>query len=231
MTRFSESLTVQFLADSSQLSQELDDVISRMNSFHQQLERLGQSQRGLTSLSRQLRTLRSPLGQISTMLRRLVSQVRQLSGMSVSLNVNPALRALAQLSAAISRVAAQLAALGGSGPAIPGGVPVGVPAGGGISGGSSPGGMVRGSIGESQIPALLSAGGSQRTAADQLGGSFLEGLNRARADSSVTQSPSALEQTVNQFGEITIQVAQSVDLEEIVNDLQFAGHQLRNRRG
>ncbi len=231
MTRFSESLTVQFLADSSQLSQELDDVISRMNSFHRQLERLGQSQRGLTSLSRQLQTLRSPLGQISSMLRRVVSQVRQLSGMSVSLNVNPALRALMQLSAAISGVAAQLAALGGGGSGIPGGVPVSVPGGGGIPGGGSQGGFIRGPIGGNQIPASSSAGGSQRSAADQLGGSFLEGLNRARADSSITQTSPALEQTVNQFGEITIQVAQSIDLDEIVNDLQFAGHQLRNRRG
>jgi len=252
MAGFSESLTVQILADSSQLSQELDDVISRMNSFNQQLERMGQSQRGLTSLARRLQALRSPLGQVSSMLRRVISQVRQLSGMSVSLNVSPALQALAQLSAAISRVAAQLAALGGGGRGIPGGVPAGGGnpgggigsgsqgggrvSGGGFSGGIrgfSKGGLVRGPAGVDQVPALLSAGEFvlQRSAVDQLGGSFLEGLNRSRAASSTTQSPAAVEQTVNQFGEITIQVSQSMDLDEIVNDLQFAGHQLRNRRG
>ncbi len=254
MAGFSESLTVRILADSSQLSQELDDVISRMNSFNQQLERMGRSQRGLTSLARRLRALRSPLGQVSSMLRRVVSQVRQLSGMSVSLNVTPALRALAQLSAAISRVAAQLAALGGGG-RVPGGVPAGGGnpgggfgggggsqgggrvSGGGFSGGIrgfSKGGLVSGPAGVDQVPALLSAGEFvlQRSAVDQLGGSFLEGLNRSRASSQAMSDLQApVEQTVNQFGEITIQVSQSVDLDEIVNDLQFAGHQLRNRRG
>ncbi len=256
MAGFSESLTVRILADSSQLSQELDAVISRMNSFNQQLEQIGRSQRGLTSLARRLRALRSPLGQVSSMLRRVILQVRQLSGMSVSLNVSPALQALAQLSAAIARVAAQLAALGGGGGGrgIPGGVPSGggIPGGGFSGGGSrtggavspggfsggvrgfSQGGLVRGPGGVDQVPAMLSAGEfvMQRSAVDQLGGSFLEGLNRSRASSQASsdlQSP--VEQTVNQFGEITIQVSQSLDLDEIVNDLQFAGHQLRNRRG
>lgn len=255
MAGFSESLTVQILADSSQFSQELDNLISRMNSFQQQLERIGQSQRGLSSLARRLQALRSPLGQVSSMLRRVTLQLRQLSGMSVSINVSPAMRALAQLSAAISQVAAQLAALGsGGGPGIPGGIPAGggnpggrfvggggSQGGGRVSGGVFPGsiprfsegGLVRGSAGEDQVPALLSAGEFvlQRSAVDQLGGSFLESLNRSRAASSARQSPAAMEQTVNQFGEITIQLSQSLDLDEIVSDLQFAGHQLRNRRG
>ncbi len=262
MTGYSESLTVQILADSSQFSQELESVISSMNSFNQQLERIGRSQRGLASLARGIRSLNSPLNQVSGMLKRLIGQVRQLSGMSVSINVRPAMQSLAQLSAAISRVAAQLAALragagGGSGGGrIPRGFPVGggfsggprvgggFPTGGGgrVSGGGSSGGirrfasggLVRGPGGIDRVPAMLSAGEFvlQRSAVEQLGGSFLESLNRPGATSRGMPGPeSSIEQTVNQFGEITIQVSQPVDLDEIVSDLQFAGHRLRTRRG
>ncbi|MBL4884420.1 MAG: hypothetical protein JKY95_07785 [Planctomycetaceae bacterium] len=262
MAGYSESLTVQILADSSQFSQELDGVISRMDSFNRQLEQVGRSQQGLTSLARRLRNLNSPLAQVSGKLKQVVGQVRQLSGMSVSLNVGPALQALAQLSAAISRVAAQLASLGGGGGGgggggLPGGLPGGIPGGGTpgggrtsgggggggrVSGGGSSGrmqgyangGLVSGPAGIDRVPAMLSAGEFvlQRSAVEQLGGSFLESLNRPRAMSSKAPGPdSSFEQTVNQFGEITIQVSQPVDLDEIVSDLQFAGHRLRNRRG
>lgn len=256
MTGYSESLTVQILADSSQFSQELDSVISRMNSFNRQLEQVGKRQQGFSALARRIRSLNSPLVQVSGMLKRVLGQVRQLNGMAVSLNVGPALQSLAQLSAAISRVAAQLAALGGGtgGRGIPGRLPVGGgggggPTPGGFSGGGgrvsgngfsggirrfAGGGLVSGPAGVDRVPAMLSAGEFvlQRSAVEQLGGSFLESLNRPGSMSrEMPGSESSFEQTVNQFGEITIQVSQPVDLDEIVSDLQFAGHRLRNRRG
>jgi len=251
---FSESLSIQILADSAQFQGELDAVLGRLESLNEQLNRLGQSGAAVSRLGSQFRSLMSPLSQVSSRLGQVASQVRQLSGMSVSLDVSPAMQALGQLSAMIARVAAQLGALSGMGGGGGGVPPVGggtTPGGGGVQGngggggssrvsnggrGYSSGGMVTGRSGIDRVPAWLTAGEFvlQQSAVAEIGIGRLDDLNQgrtAKAELSSRRSGSEVEQTVNQFGEISIHVSQPVDLNELVRDLEFAGHRLRNRRG
>ncbi|MCG6154901.1 hypothetical protein [Rubinisphaera margarita] len=252
---FSESLSIQILADSSQFQGELDEVLGRLESLNEQLNRLGQSGAAVSRLGSQFRSLMSPLAQVSSRLGQVASQVRQLSGMSVSIDVSPAMQALGQLSAMIARVAAQLASLSGGGGGGVGVPPVGGgtnPGGGGVQGnggggggssrvsnggrGYSSGGMVTGRSGIDRVPAWLTAGEFvlQQSAVAEIGIGRLDDLNQgrtAKAELPARKSGGEGEQTVNQFGEISIHVSQPVDLNELVRDLEFAGHRLRNRRG
>lgn len=254
MSNLTESLTVRILADGSEFNRELDQALERLRRFNQQMQELGRAQSGLAGLAGGLQRLSQPLSQVSSLLTRVTQQVRQLSETPVQLNVAPALQALSQLSAAIQRVAGQLSGLSGGGAAGGGGArlagglmagllggpgPSGMPGGGSVGGETPPrrlhqGGLVTGPGGLDRVPALLSAGEFvlSRSAVEELGSARLELLNqgvkglRGRELTEQAGSPE-----IHQYGEISIHVTQPVALGEMLRDLQFEGHRLRNRRG
>ncbi|TWT63209.1 hypothetical protein [Rubinisphaera italica] len=252
MAGFSESLSIQIMGDSSGFQSELDEVIERLESLNQLLDRLGSSGSAFSRLGADARRMLSPLSQVSSRLQQVVNQVRQLSGMSVSINVSPALAALNQLSAAIARVAAQLASLSGSGGGgrVGGGIPnVPNPGGGNPSGGYSGGGggrtsgsrqfagggLVTGRSGIDRIPAMLTAGEFvvQKAVVSQLGLAPLEDVNRGverNSNRNPSEQPSG-SQTIHQYGEISVHVNEMADVSGLLSDLQLEGHRLRNRRG
>ncbi len=256
MGEFSESLTVRILADAGELHEELDRALERLSQFSQQMGNLGQGGVGLSRLGASLQRLQQPLTQVSNLLTRVTQQVRQLDNMPIRLNVNPALQALSQLSAAIQRVASQLNGLnlggGGGLPLLPmaggtGGPPLGggVPnAGGGGGGGPrqlARGGLVQGPAGLDRVPAWLTSGEFvlSRPAVERYGESLLDSMNRRAWKPPGQAGPSgggggettAVGAEIHQYGEIAIHVAQPVPLGELLRDLQFEGHRLRNRRG
>ena len=252
MAGFSESLSIQILGDSSGFQSELDGVIERLESLNHLLDRLGSSGNAFSRLGADARRMLSPLAQVSSRLQQVSNQVRQLSGMSVSLNVSPAMVALNQLSAAIARVAAQLASLSGSGGGgrVGGGIPNVPNIGGGTPGGGSPsggggrvsrprqfasGGLVTGRSGIDRIPAMLTAGEFvvQKAIVSQLGLAPLEDVNRGveRSSNRASSSQPSSSQTIHQYGEISVHVNEMADVSGLLNDLQLEGHRLRNRRG
>jgi hypothetical protein len=165
---------------------------------------------------------------------RAIDQVQgkldQLSRTSVSLNVSPALNALAMLSQAIGQVASQLASL------FVAAAPIG--GGGGEPTGMrfASGGLVTGPGGIDRVPALLTAGEYvlQASAVERLGIGFLEAINqsgwkpgRAARGESVSGSGTV----TNHFGGITIQVEQVGRLDEVLDAVMSEESRLRARRG
>ncbi len=236
---FTESLTVRILGDSSQLKSELQSVLQDLEGLRGQLGQatdVGQQvSEGFDRVSGAMR----PLEQVSQLLSRITAQAQVLSQTPISLNVQPALAALAQLSAAIQMIAAQLMALA----AMPIGLGGGIgPGGGGGRGGPirqfAEGGLVAGPPGRDVVPALLTAGEFvlSRTATEAIGLQFLQRVNAAPDHhpahrSLAREGVPSVRQTTNHFGGITIQVAEAGNVNAIVRDLRLQGVQLRNRRG
>ncbi len=229
---FTESLTVRILGDSSGLRRELESVVGEIRSLRGELDQVTnigeQIGEGFGRADGAVR----PLEQISQALSRITTQVQSLSQTPLTLDVQPALASLQQLSLTIATIAAQLQALA----AIPVGIG-GAPAGGGPIRQFARGGLVTGPLGNDAIPALLTAGEFvlNRQAAQTLGTSFLEALNAQpgarRTVPSVREAGTRVQQTSNHFGGITINVAQSSGVNEIIRDLRLQGVMLRNRRG
>lgn len=239
MVGMTESLTVQILADGSQFQQELNESLDRLRQFQQQMQDLGRSGNGLSNLGNSLRRMLQPLSQVSSLLTRVTGQIQQLNGMSISINVEPALQALARLSAAAQQTAAQIQAIQGMG-AGTGTIAPFLGAMGNTA--TSPrqfsrGGLVTGAAGVDRVPAMLTAGEFvlQKRAVESLGRPFLEQMNQGRKPAAV--SPEQAQQTnypgqaIHQYGEINIHVNQPLSLNDLVRDLQFEGHRLKNRRG
>jgi uncharacterized phage infection (PIP) family protein YhgE len=234
---FTESLTVRILGDSSDLQRELGAVLSQLDAFQSRLATAGDGTQELSSALRDVGDAGAPLGRLSSQLTAVQRQTRQLSGQTISLNVQPALAALAQLSASIQAVAAQLAALS----ALKG-VPADADAGGGrpmrMAGAFAEGGLVAGPAGGDVIPAWLTAGEFvlNRNTTERLGTTFLTALNRgAVASSSQSRTQTAVSETVsttnNHFGGITVQVTEPGGVNEVIRDLRLQGAALRVRRG
>lgn len=232
---FAESLTVRILGDSSGLRGELAQVVADIRGLRGELDSITnvgeQIGRGFSRVTTAVR----PLEQVSQFLGRIATQAQALGRVTISLNVQPALEALAQLSRMIQLVAAQLAALsamiaggGGDGGGAPGGGPIRR---------FASGGLVTGPGGADVVPALLTAGEFvlSRSAAQWLGTSFLEALNSMStvmpATPAVRGPAGSVHNTTNHFGGITIQVAEAGGVNEIVRDLRLQGVRLRNRRG
>lgn len=231
---FAESLTVRILGDSSQLKAELRDVVRDLGGLQSLLDRASgvgdRIREGLDGVGGAVR----PLEQLSQLVGRIVGQVGQLSQTPITLNVEPALQSLRQLSESIQAVAAQIAAL----TVMPiGGPPVGPAGGGAPIRAFGDGGLVTGPAGRDVIPSLLSAGEFvlNRETTAVLGREFLEALNGSGAPRSsrptVQESIVRTQQTTNHFGGITIQVANAGGVNDVVRDLRLQGVQLRNRRG
>lgn len=255
---FTESLTVKFLGDSSQLSAEIAAVsqqLGRLDALSAQMA--ASTQRAAGSFQSFAQAV-GMLQQVASAVTNVSAQLAHLSATPVALNVAPALASLAQLSAAIAAVAAQLQALnaigGGGGPAVAGPRP-GLPfASGGTVPSSTPrsfsgDGLVSGPSGRDRIPAWLSGGEFviQSSSVDQLGAGFLSALNqqplltlaqlaappaRVPATSSpVSESAPSAHNTVNQFSDININVQQAASLSNTLAQLAAEASALRNRRG
>ncbi len=253
MTSFTESLTVQIMADGSQFYQELDQALSRLQQLNQQVQELGRAGGNVSRLGNAFRQMLQPLSQVSSMVTRVTSQLQQLDGMAIHLDVSPALQALNRLSAAIQQVASQLRSLQGSAGGGGGGMgwggfvggggggnPTTIPfSGGGVGAGGTSvrqfhrGGLVSGPRGVDQVPALLTAGEYvvQKSAVETMGTNALEQINQGKGNRSRTMESTINQGPVYQYGEIVIHVDQPVPLGDVLRDLQFEGHRLRNRRG
>lgn len=230
---FTESLTVRILGDSSQLKAELQGVVqdlSRLRDALDQATGFGDHVRdGFGQAAGAVR----PLEQVSQLLGRLMAQAGQLSQTVITLNVQPAMQSLGELSRAIQGVAAQLAALAG--------LPIGggAPAGAGAPGvrGFAGGGLVTGPSGRDVVPSLLTAGEYvlSREATNVLGTEFLDRLNSLGAtrgpQRALPETATRIRQTTNHFGGFTIHVGNASDVNDIVRDLRLHGVQERNRRG
>lgn len=237
MANFSESLTIRILGDSSQFDRELNSVAQRLSELRSQLGRFDEVNRKIERSLGRVSAFTRPLENVSRLIDRVAGQLRGLGRVPVTLNVSPALSALAVLSRAVGRVASQLRGLS----AAPAGLSAGPPLPGPIRfpfRRFAEGGFVDGPAGTDRVPALLSAGEFviREPAARQLGAAFLEALNsdrRSRTATARTPPPviPAEPATVNNFGGVTIRVNQSADVNAIVRDLRFHGFQLRNRRG
>lgn len=227
---FTESLTVRLLGDSSQLQGELESVAERVEEL---AGRLSAVQGGFDRAGRSASSLGAavaPLQNVARAIDQVQGKLDQLSRTSVSLNVSPALNALAMLSQAVSQVASQLASLFITAAPISGG--------GGEPTGMrfASGGLVTGPGGIDRVPALLTAGEYvlQASAVERLGIGFLEAINqsgwkpgRVARGESVSGSGTV----TNHFGGITIQVEQVGRLDEVLDTVMSEESRLRARRG
>ncbi|HVJ84975.1 MAG TPA: hypothetical protein VM452_04975 [Caulifigura sp.] len=232
---FTESLTVRILGDSSDLQRELESVLSQLDEFQSRLGEVGDGSRELADGLRGVGDAGAPLRQISTQLTNVQRQAQQLSGQTITLNVQPALVSLGQLSASIQAVMAQLAQLSAmsAAPAMGGaGRPMRMGA------GFSDGGPVEGPAGLDAVPAWLTAGEFvlNRDSTQRLGTTFLTALNRgsigtATQTRSTAVPPGPVTTTHNYFGGITVNVTEPGGVNEVVRDLRLQGAALRVRRG
>jgi hypothetical protein len=233
---FTESLTVQILGDSSELQRELEQVAEGLDGLQTRLSEVSDAGRQIGEGLGRAATAIAPLNQVSTLLNRISIEARQLGQQPITLNVQPALNALAQLSAMIQAVSAQLRAMGGGGglaipeAARPPRMPAPVP-------GFAAGGFVEGPAGIDQVPTWLTAGEFviSRESTRQLGTTFLNAMNnrptRAFNTSSHLSTPVQSTHTTNNFGGITIEVTEAMEINDVVRDLRLQGAALRNRRG
>ena len=236
MTGFDESLTIRILADSQPLQRELSAVIDRLNRFAQQADRLADVAGSLDGIASAAARLHRPFDRLNSRIASVTRSLRHLSGTPVTLNVQPALGALASLGSMADFVAAKLARLG-TRPALP------VPQPAGPIRRFHRGGLVQGPSGIDQVPALLSAGEFvlQNSAVRQLGTTFLNALNTpgggtpSRAMSSGSSRapvpPPATPATVNNFGGLSIQLNRPAELNHLIRDLRIHGIRSALRRG
>jgi hypothetical protein len=232
---FTESLTVRILGDSSDLQRELSSVVSQLEEFQSRLADSGEGSRELSDGLREVGQSGTSLRQLSSQLTAVHQQVQQLSGQTVTLNVQPALASLAQLSTSIQAVIAQLAQLSAASAiaAVSGsGRPTRMPP------GFADGGLVEGRAGVDTIPAFLTAGEFvlNRESTQRLGTTFLTALNQGTIGTvSRTQPPpfvtSAVSTTNNHFGGITVNVTEPGGVNDVIRDLRMQGASLRVRRG
>ena len=289
MAEFSESLTIRILGESSQFQSELDHVADSVRRLSNELESITNLDQTLgRSLRNAGRTAINPLQSLSQILQRIQQQVEQLNGVTITLNVAPAIQALLQLERVAAAVQLRLMALSqvAATPRVPMPGPTAPP---GPAFNPTPGpirtfaqgGIVSGTRGRDRVRAMLTAGEFvvRRPAVEQMGIPALEQINRNGSNlfatqqierammrpqgegrhekvsplgfstsgkivrekteavtpkertSSSMQAAKSVQNTVNHFGEVTIQVREAGGVNEIMRDLTLQGHRLRNRRG
>lgn len=234
MSMLTETLTINIVGDSSRLQQELERITQQVSGLGARFKALYEVDSGLGQLSQRLAMLTSPLQSLSRLVGQVQGQLQSLSRTPVTLNVSPAVSALAALGRMADSVAARLRAVsagmssGGGTPFSPGQFPVRM----------ARGGLVYGAGGIDQVPAWLSAGEFvlRQPVVEKLGVSFLNALNQ-RGDRPGTAAPvpvatsPAASSTVTNLGGVNIHVAQAVDFSAVMRDLRGQGFALRNRRG
>lgn len=237
MAAFGDSLTIQILADSSGLQGAISDALRGFEELEVRVQQLAQTSSQLSRIGTALNGMQGPLQSVSRMFAQVKSQADGLSQTTIALNVGPALNALALLSAAITRVQAQLAAL-----SVPMGTPLPVPTLPGRGGGGpirqfAAGGPVDGPAGIDKVPALLTAGEFvlNRDAVRQLGINFLQQMNQnptvARTTSPTPEAPPVTPNITTQFGGVTVHVQQPGELSAVLETLMLEEAHLRARRG
>ena len=249
MVGFTESLTVEIKGDSTGLRNELESVKDQLSRFSAEFANIGSGEQGLRRLGTSFSSLFSPLQNLSNLTAQFGRQIAALGSVAIDLNVTPAITSLLQLSAMTDYVTSRLQHISGATAVTNllsgagqfngvGGVPA-LPGGGGGFARFAEGGYVSGIAGVDRVPALLSPGEFvlQSTAVDKLGLAFLDSLNRNKTEytSSRTSSKSSQQLPVHEKtsprGDIHIHVHETVELSEVVRELQVKGHRLRTRRG
>lgn len=229
-----ESLTVEITGDSSQLDEVLARLLDQLSDLGEQAGLLGNSLDQIGQRSDATGALQGGLERVSGWLDQVLGQVVSLDGMSITLNVAPALQSLGALSQMIQQVMAQLAALS----AMTVGVGVGpdsIPMGGPIRQFAS-GGLVTGPAGVDRVPARLSAGEYvlQTTAVERIGIPMLDRINEGATSSRSLGSAAVTAESTpisNHFGDIRIDVQSASDLGAVLREVQRDEFQRRMRRG
>lgn len=206
---FAESLTIRILADSSSLRSELDAAVRQLDQFQSRVAGLVEAGRNLASAFGSLSQTFGPLQTLSKLLGGIHQQITTISATPLSIDVSPALAALAGLAAAIDTVTARLSAMSAAtasfGAAGPGMAPAA------RSGGAAP------------LPLGMPVGAPQKFSL----------VSPAVATAAANRTPSAPTEstTNNHFGGITINVQETADVNALIRDLRLQGAHLRNRRG
>jgi hypothetical protein len=190
-----ESLTVQILGDSSGLQEELHSVADLIDSLVSELSAATEGVGAFGDSFGNLAAAVSPLQGVSNQLGLIIQQLQQISSQPLTLNVQPALDALATLIQSAQSAAMQLQALSAIpvGPAIGAGMPMmeATAMMGGLMEAAprrlfASGGLVTGPSGIDQVPARLTAGEFvlNPDAVAQIGLNRLEDWNRGRLEDS-----------------------------------------------
>lgn len=240
---YSESLTLRILADSSELDSSLGQLSRKLGDLQSSTDRLAGTASRLGGAFQMTSALNS-IERLSRSLTGVLRQIQQIAGTPLTINVDPALAAIASVSRALSQLARQITTLPTSSGI--GYLPLGT-GGGMATGGGSPsftsttqrfatGGLVTGPPGIDRIPALLTAGEYVLTpdVVQKLGLGTLQQWQ----NSSPTHTPRALpgHPAANishhqSIGEMHVHVERTLDLETLTNTLAHDAQRLRNRRG
>lgn len=238
MSSFGDALVIRILADSSDAQRGLGEILDRLDELQARISAVTGTASQWSRLGTAINSVQTPLQSLGRQFDQVQRQAERLGNTSVSLNVSPALNALATLSAAIARVQAQLQALSMA-TAFPTGGGGGFPA---PATNTAPrqfagGGPVAGPAGIDRVPAWLTAGEFvvNREAVNQLGVPFLQQLNQQpalarNAVSSSRASEPAVTNHSTQFG-VTVNVQQPSELSSILETLVLEEVHLRQRRG
>lgn len=238
---FAESLTVRILADTSSFRSDLDSVLSLLDRLRDSVKAVADGGSLLVASFSQLSRAVTPLQQISKALSAIQQQIQSIIQTPLTINVDLALAALAQLSAMIDVVAAKLSglsAVGGPGGGGPIGGGPGLPPGGFNPFVAGPLPPLPGKFSLDQSSASPSAAAANAGAAAALDPRAAANPHaaaatdsRAAAVNARTAANVSTTSTTNHFGGITIQVRETADVNALVRDLRLQGIHLRNRRG
>jgi hypothetical protein len=244
---YSESLTLRILADSSELDSSLGQLSRKLGDLQSSTDRLAGTASRLGGAFQMTSALNS-IERLSRSLTGVLRQIQQIAGTPLTINVDPALAAIASVSRALSQLASQIATLPTSSGIgyLPLGTGIGT-GGGMATGGSSPsftsttqrfatGGLVTGPAGIDRIPALLTAGEYVLTPdiVQKLGLGTLQQWQTSSptpTPRALTGHPAANISHHQSIGEMHVHVERTLDLETLTNTLAQDAQRLRNRRG
>ncbi len=231
---FAESLSVRILADSSSLRTELNAALGQLDQFQSRVSALSDAGRQLGAAFSSLSRAIAPLQQIHKFLVAIQQQIRAIGQTPLTINVAPALGALAKLAAAVDAVAARLYALSGIAAAQSVMAPaVGMTSFTGVTAPIVATGFPAGLPAKYSLPALAvpNASAPQGLAPSATPTAFAPVPERTREPAAKPASAAGDSPTTNHFGGITIHVRETADVNALVRDLRLQGIHLRNRRG
>ncbi len=227
-----ESLTIKILGDSAPLRQELEHVLSRLEQFSQRVSGLESAGGRIAgSLSALTKTALS-LEQVSNLLGRIQYQIQRLAQTPITLNVQPAMGALGQLSAMLDALGSKLSAVSlmTANPLPVANPLIASPATAKTAGvGSDVGPWGANGVADTALVAALIP---SENVIQGMNAELLNNLSQASEIRRGADSPPVhTSSTTNHFGGITINVREAANVNDVIRDLRFQGIRLRNHRG
>ena len=247
-----ESLTVSITADSADLEAELTRLSGRIAGFSAELAAIGEAAGAAGAAIATLAEAADPLARLSGIVTGLSAQLTAIASTPLTIDVSPAVAALQQVISTALMAAAAVSSIGGGFGGSPGGGLGGIPGGG--FGGAAPslprlasGGRVDGPGGVDRVPAMLTRGEFviREAAARRFPDGLLDRLNAsgpaalpptsihvsapAAASGSSPMSPESA--PVQMLGDITVQVTQPIEIDEVFRQLELGRLRQQTRFG